>query len=93
MRDQYIKSGDGFLLVYSVTDRWSFHAVTAFREQILAVKGQKHKILPDISLILVGNKVRVNKTQTICCLILFNILRLCPLHVGGIKGPVGQQYH
>lgn len=63
MRDQYIQSGDGFLLVYSVTDRWSFHALTAFREQILAVKGQKHRILPDIPLILVGNKVRVNKLK------------------------------
>ena len=63
MRDQYIQSGDGFLLVYSVTDRWSFHALTAFREQILTVKGQKHRILPDIPLILVGNKVRVNKLK------------------------------
>jgi len=85
MRDQYIKSGDGFLLVYSVTDRWSFHALTAFREQILSIKGQKHRILPDIPLILVGNKVRVNK-------LLNSISNVC-VHVGGgIKGPVCQQY-
>lgn len=65
MRDQYIKNGDGFLLVYSVTDRWSFHAVTAFREQILAVKGQKHKILPDIPLILVGNKCDLEEERVV----------------------------
>jgi len=56
MRDQYIKNGDGFLLVYSVTDRWSSHSLTAFREQILAVKGRKHKIIPEIPMVLVGNK-------------------------------------
>jgi len=56
MRDQYIKNGDGFLLVYSVTDRWSSHSLTAFREQIFAVKGQKHKIIPEIPMVLVGNK-------------------------------------
>lgn len=57
MRDQYIKNGDGFLLVYSITDRWSSHSLTAFREQILAAKGQKDKIIPEIPLVLVGNKV------------------------------------
>ena len=58
MRDQYIKNGDGFLLVYSVTDRWSSHSLTAFREQILAVKRQKQRIIPEIPMVLVGNKVR-----------------------------------
>jgi len=56
MRDQYIKNGDGFLLVYSVTDRWSSHSLTAFREQILAVKRQKQRIIPEIPMVLVGNK-------------------------------------
>lgn len=56
MRDQYIKNGDGFLLVYSITDRWSSHSLTAFREQILAAKRQKDKIIPEIPLVLVGNK-------------------------------------
>lgn len=57
MRDQYIKSGDGFLLVYSITDRSSFTAITSFHEQIVAAKGKKDKIIPQIPIILVGNKV------------------------------------
>ena len=57
-RDQYIKNGDGFLLVYSITDGWSSHSLAAFREQILAVKGKTDKIIPEIPLVLVGNKVR-----------------------------------
>lgn len=57
MRDQYIKSGDGFLLVYSITDRSSSTAITSFHEQIVAAKGKKDKIIPQIPIILVGNKV------------------------------------
>lgn len=60
MRDQYIKSGDGFLLVYSITDHSSSHSVTAFHEQIIAARGEKDKIIPQIPLVLVGNKVRLN---------------------------------
>ncbi|RMX58124.1 hypothetical protein pdam_00000018 [Pocillopora damicornis] len=56
MRDQYIKSGDGFLLVYSITDRSSSTAITSFHEQIVAAKGKKDKIIPQIPIILVGNK-------------------------------------
>ncbi|KAL9986660.1 hypothetical protein ACROYT_G000832 [Oculina patagonica] len=56
MRNQYIKSGDGFLLVYSITDSWSSHSITAFHEQIIAAKGEKDKIIPQIPVILVGNK-------------------------------------
>ena len=58
MRDQYIKSGDGFILVYSIADRGSSHSMTAFHEQIIAAKGEKDKIIPQIPIILVGNKVR-----------------------------------
>ncbi|KAJ7326118.1 Ras of Complex, Roc, domain of DAPkinase [Desmophyllum pertusum] len=56
MRDQYIKSGDGFILVYSIADRGSSHSMTAFHEQIIAAKGEKVKIIPQIPIILVGNK-------------------------------------
>ena len=59
MRDQYIKSGDGFLLVYSITDSWSSQSVTAFHEQIIAAKGEKDKIIPQIPIVVVGNKVRL----------------------------------
>lgn len=56
MREQYIETGDGFLLVYSVIDPCSTTSLTNIQEQILSVKGQKDKIIPEIPLVLVGNK-------------------------------------
>lgn len=56
MRDQYVKSGDGFLLIYSITDHSSSHSVAAFHEQIIAARGERDKIIPQIPLVLVGNK-------------------------------------
>ena len=38
MQDQYIKKSDGYLLVYSVTDRSSFNDITEILENILRVK-------------------------------------------------------
>ncbi|KXJ28750.1 ras-related protein Rap1 [Exaiptasia diaphana] len=56
MRDSYIKSGDGFLLVYSVTDKWSLQAISAMRDHILRVKGEKGKISTNTPIVIVGNK-------------------------------------
>lgn len=52
LRDQYMKTGQGFLIVYSITTLTSFEAVTKFRNQILRV--QEDRL--DIPIILVGNK-------------------------------------
>lgn len=38
MREQYMRQGDGFLLVYSVTDYNSYVNTTQFHTQILRVK-------------------------------------------------------
>lgn len=38
MRDQYMRTGQGFLCVYSITSRSSFDEIASFREQILRVK-------------------------------------------------------
>lgn len=38
MRDQYMRTGQGFALVYSITSRESFEELRAFRNQILRVK-------------------------------------------------------
>ncbi|MCL4133180.1 UNVERIFIED_CONTAM: hypothetical protein GTU68_008501 [Idotea baltica] len=38
MREQYMRKGDGFMLVYSVTDKQSFENITHFYNQILRVK-------------------------------------------------------
>lgn len=38
MREQYMRKGDGFLLVYSVTDAQSYQNIRHFHTQILRVK-------------------------------------------------------
>lgn len=38
MREQYMRKGDGFLVVFSVTDRQSFENIPNFHTQILRVK-------------------------------------------------------
>jgi len=38
MREQYMRKGDGFLLVYSVTDKQSYENIHNFHTQILRVK-------------------------------------------------------
>lgn len=38
MREQYMRKGDGFLLVYSVVDRRSYENLENFFTQILRVK-------------------------------------------------------
>lgn len=38
MRELYLKNGDAFMLVYSITSASSFHELTAFHEQILRIK-------------------------------------------------------
>ncbi|KAI5107073.1 ras-related protein Ral-B [Silurus meridionalis] len=52
IRDNYFRSGEGFLLVFSITEQESFTATAEFREQILRVKSEEDKI----PLLLVGNK-------------------------------------
>uniref|UniRef100_A0A3B3DJG3 small monomeric GTPase n=1 Tax=Oryzias melastigma TaxID=30732 RepID=A0A3B3DJG3_ORYME len=52
IRDNYFRSGEGFLLVFSITEQESFTATDEFREQILRVKADEEKI----PLLLVGNK-------------------------------------
>lgn len=51
IRDNYFRSGEGFLCVFSITEMESFQAVQEFREQILRVKGDDY-----IPFVLVGNK-------------------------------------
>jgi GTPase KRas protein len=51
MRDQYMRTGQGFIMVYAITARTSFDEIASFREQILRVK-DKDKV----PVILVGNK-------------------------------------
>ncbi len=38
MREQFMRTGEGFLLVYSVIDRNSFNQIHKYHKQILKVK-------------------------------------------------------
>mmetsp|Transcript_66277 Transcript_66277/g.205215 ORF Transcript_66277/g.205215 Transcript_66277/m.205215 type:complete len:191 (+) Transcript_66277:39-611(+) len=51
MRDQYMRTGQGFLLVYQITQMSSFEEIVKFRNQILRVKDADQ-----VPMILVGNK-------------------------------------
>eukprot|EP01088_Endostelium_zonatum_P015246 TRINITY_DN3652_c0_g1_i2.p2 TRINITY_DN3652_c0_g1~~TRINITY_DN3652_c0_g1_i2.p2 ORF type:complete len:197 (+),score=57.29 TRINITY_DN3652_c0_g1_i2:207-797(+) len=52
LRDQYMKTGHGFLIVYSITSPTSYEAAADFRKAIARVQEDK----PDIPIVLVGNK-------------------------------------
>ncbi|KAK0410656.1 hypothetical protein QR680_005257 [Steinernema hermaphroditum] len=51
MRDLYIKNGQGFVVVYSITSQQTFHDIKSMRDQIVRVKGTEH-----VPILLVGNK-------------------------------------
>lgn len=60
LRDQYMRTGDGFLLVYSVVDRKTFEEINEFYEQILRVKDAER-----VPMILVGNKCDLESERAI----------------------------
>ncbi|KAI8093335.1 ras-like protein 3 [Halteromyces radiatus] len=51
MREQYMRNGEGFILVYSITSRLSFEEISTFYQQIRRVKDKDF-----FPMILVGNK-------------------------------------
>jgi GTPase KRas protein len=51
MREHYMLDGEGFLLVYSITERDSFKMIESYHQQILRVKDTQA-----VPIIVVGNK-------------------------------------
>lgn len=51
MRDQYMRTGEGFLLVFAVNNAKSFEDIATYREQIKRVKDAE-----EVPMVLVGNK-------------------------------------
>ncbi|ORY99330.1 ras-like protein 1 [Syncephalastrum racemosum] len=51
MREQYMRNGEGFLLVYSITSRMSFEEIATFYQQICRVKDRDY-----FPMVLVANK-------------------------------------
>lgn len=60
VRDNYFRSGEGFLCVFSLVDRESFGGVTEVRESVLRVKIDERT-----PLILVGNKADLQDSREI----------------------------
>jgi GTPase SAR1 and related small G proteins len=60
MREQYMRSGEGFLLVFSVTDRNSFEEIYKFHRQILRVKDRD-----EFPMLMVGNKADLDHQRQV----------------------------
>eukprot|EP01120_Amphizonella_sp_Union-15-10_P013238 TRINITY_DN6124_c0_g1_i1.p1 TRINITY_DN6124_c0_g1~~TRINITY_DN6124_c0_g1_i1.p1 ORF type:complete len:195 (-),score=38.09 TRINITY_DN6124_c0_g1_i1:52-636(-) len=58
MRDQYIRAGQGFLVVFSVDNRKSFDKLYLYREAILQVKDTDY-----FPIVLLGNKIDLDNRQ------------------------------
>lgn len=60
MRDLYMKNGQGFVLVYSITAQSTFNDLLDLRDQILRVKDTD-----DVPMILVGNKCDLDDERVV----------------------------
>ena len=60
MREQYMRSGEGFLLVFSLSDRRSFEDAARFHKEILRVKDRD-----EFPVMLVGNKADLDSQRVV----------------------------
>ncbi|KAE9963963.1 hypothetical protein BLS_008778 [Venturia inaequalis] len=60
MRELYMKTGQGFLLVFSITSLSSLHELAELREQIIRIKDD-----PLIPIVLVGNKCDLEEDRAV----------------------------
>ena len=61
-----MRSGEGFLLVFSVTDRTSFEEVSRFHKQILRVKDRD-----EFPIMLVGNKSDLQSQRVVSIVVIY----------------------
>jgi len=61
LRESYMRTGQGFIIVYSVVDRLSFEEASKFYHQIVRVKED----LPRVPLVLVGNKIDLGNDRQV----------------------------
>jgi GTPase KRas protein len=61
MREQYIRQGQGFLLVYSVTSRKSMEELPKLKEQVTRVKDTTC----EVPVVLVGNKIDLENSREV----------------------------
>jgi GTPase KRas protein len=60
MRETYIRSGEGFLLVYSVTSKSSFNEISVLQKQICRVKDSDN-----VPMLLVANKCDLTNERVV----------------------------
>lgn len=60
IRDNYFRSGEGFLCVFSITESESFQSAVELREQIVRVKNDEF-----VPFILVGNKMDLDSKRQV----------------------------
>ncbi|KNC98585.1 Ras-like protein [Spizellomyces punctatus DAOM BR117] len=60
MREQYMRTGEGFLCVYSITSRNSFEEISTFYQQILRVKDKDY-----YPIIIVANKCDLESERVV----------------------------
>ncbi|KAH6607252.1 ras-GTPase RSR1 [Trichoderma cornu-damae] len=60
MRDLYMKTGQGFLLVFSITSTSSLHELSCLREEIMRIKDDDN-----VPMVIVGNKADLEESRAI----------------------------
>lgn len=60
MREQYMRTGEGFLLVYSIDSKQSFEEIKVFQQQILRVKDKDN-----FPIIVIGNKCDLEQDRVV----------------------------
>lgn len=81
MREQYMRTGEGFLLVYSINSRQSFEEILTFQQQILRVKDKDY-----FPIIIVGNKCDLNGERVVSRQGMLHILSSLDIFKAGESG-------
>ena len=68
MRDLYMKTGQGFLLVFSITSQSSLYELASLREEIIRIKDDE-----DIPMVIVGNKSDLEDQRAVARTKVFSI--------------------
>ena len=83
MREQYMRSGEGFLLVYSVADRSSFDELPRLHRQILRVKDRD-----EFPMLMVANKADLQHQRMVPPPFQLNLIRMLYLKLFYFAGHI-----
>lgn len=60
MRDLYMKTGHGFIVVFSITSMSSFQELSMLRDEIIRIKDDEH-----VPIVIVGNKADLEESREV----------------------------